>query len=55
MAILNLQDFSFTCLLSILMPQAIAYVVAMVTVVVKYMYVQMYMAVRTTITLIVIS
>ena len=33
-AILNLQDFSFTCLLSFLMPLAFAYVVAMVMVVV---------------------
>ena len=35
MAIFNLQGFSFTCVLSFLMPKAIAYVVAMVTVVVS--------------------
>ena len=49
MAILNLQHISFTFLLSFLMPMAIAYVVAVVMVVVKYRYVQTYMAVRTTI------
>ena len=38
-AILNLQDFSFTCLLSFLKPWDIAYVVTMVTAVGKCMYV----------------
>ena len=48
MAIFNLQGFSFTCLISFLMPLAVDCVVAMVMAVVKYMYVQTYMAVCTT-------
>ena len=54
LAILNLQDFSFTCLRSFLMPKAINYVLnvaAMVAVMVSNIYLQRYVDVCTTIIL----